>query len=407
MDVSRRVGVSSEHREGDAASIARVLGRLRSRRCPARQPHARKRVSRVARLPDRPGAGWLSQPGRLSQGDCPPARTRSVSGQRPTPDAGSPLSHGPEDGRSRRMARRERSVGGGADLLVAKRKLRRDGPCDGAGDGHSDRPARHPGPGPTGKASGRGEAARAKIAEAKPAVVLPAPPVVAETPVPARLRRKSRASPSRSGWGRFQDLGRSDLRASPPRGLAGAAVGDRRAPRGEWPRARGRCHPHGRRRPDGSLRDDPGAGSVLSGGRTHPAAAGRRCRLAGCSGERDQRDRRGRDHEGQVFSGLVTASGGLAFALAARLSVVVEVEALLFLAVGDGRGRLLPGRPSRRRRALRARRSACEVLISSRGLAVSAVLALTLVGAGCSGRTIVAVDPSLRGGRRHRLHAGL
>ena len=37
-----------------------------------------------------------------------------------------------------------------------------------------------------------------------------------------------------------------------------------------------------------------------------------------------------RDHVGQAVSGLVTASGGLAFTLAARLAVVVEVEMLLF-----------------------------------------------------------------------------
>ncbi len=37
-----------------------------------------------------------------------------------------------------------------------------------------------------------------------------------------------------------------------------------------------------------------------------------------------------RDHEGQSVSGLVTATGGLAFALSTRLSVVVEVETLLF-----------------------------------------------------------------------------
>jgi hypothetical protein len=35
-------------------------------------------------------------------------------------------------------------------------------------------------------------------------------------------------------------------------------------------------------------------------------------------------------HEGQVVSGIVAASGGLAFVLAARLSVVVEVETLFF-----------------------------------------------------------------------------
>jgi hypothetical protein len=37
-----------------------------------------------------------------------------------------------------------------------------------------------------------------------------------------------------------------------------------------------------------------------------------------------------RAHEGQVFSGLVTVGGGLAFTLAARLSVTVELGALLF-----------------------------------------------------------------------------
>lgn len=35
-------------------------------------------------------------------------------------------------------------------------------------------------------------------------------------------------------------------------------------------------------------------------------------------------------HEGQVFSGLVSASGGLAFELATRLLAIVEVETLLF-----------------------------------------------------------------------------
>jgi hypothetical protein len=37
-----------------------------------------------------------------------------------------------------------------------------------------------------------------------------------------------------------------------------------------------------------------------------------------------------RDHQGQVTSGLLTVSGGLAFALATRFSVVAEVETLLF-----------------------------------------------------------------------------
>ena len=36
------------------------------------------------------------------------------------------------------------------------------------------------------------------------------------------------------------------------------------------------------------------------------------------------------DHEGQVFSGLVSASGGLTFALAGQLFALVEAEALLF-----------------------------------------------------------------------------
>jgi hypothetical protein len=55
-----------------------------------------------------------------------------------------------------------------------------------------------------------------------------------------------------------------------------------------------------------------------------------------------------RDHEGQVFSALVTASGGVAFALTARLSIVVEVEALLFwpsasVEVGGSRAAYLDG----------------------------------------------------------------
>ena len=55
-----------------------------------------------------------------------------------------------------------------------------------------------------------------------------------------------------------------------------------------------------------------------------------------------------RDHEGQAFSALVTASGGVAFALAARLSIVLEVEALLFspsvtVQVGSSRAAYLDG----------------------------------------------------------------
>jgi hypothetical protein len=35
-------------------------------------------------------------------------------------------------------------------------------------------------------------------------------------------------------------------------------------------------------------------------------------------------------HDGQVFSGVLVAGGGLAFAVATRLSIVAEVEALFF-----------------------------------------------------------------------------
>jgi hypothetical protein len=53
-------------------------------------------------------------------------------------------------------------------------------------------------------------------------------------------------------------------------------------------------------------------------------------------------------HEGQAFSAVVAASGGLAFTLAARLSVVVEVETLLFrpsvtVQVGSSKAAYLEG----------------------------------------------------------------
>jgi hypothetical protein len=53
-------------------------------------------------------------------------------------------------------------------------------------------------------------------------------------------------------------------------------------------------------------------------------------------------------HEGQVFSGVAAASGGVAFFLAARLAVILEVEALLFrpavtVEVGSARAAYLDG----------------------------------------------------------------
>ena len=109
-------------------------------------------------------------------------------------------------------------------------------------------------------------------------------------------------------------------------------------------------------------------------------------------------------HEGQVFSGarLRQRRPGLRAGHAALRHRRGRDAALS--PAGDGSGRLLRGRPSRRRRAVRPRRVACEILVSSRASPSSRRLALALVGAGCSGRTIVAVDPyPCSDGRRDRL----
>jgi hypothetical protein len=261
------------------------------------------------------------------------------------------------------MARCERSVGGGADVLVTKRKLRRDGPGDGAGDRDSDRPARHPRPAP-GKAS-RGEAARCE-GRRQPARGCPSRPADRRREARAAVFAE-RAAPRGGGRGGGASgfRGRPDLRASAPRSLGGAAVRDRRAARGKWPRAFCRCHANGRCRPAGSLRDDPGAGSVLSNWSADPAGGGRRRWLAGCSRKRDQR----RCGQGPPRAGVFRARHGQRwFGLRARRTNLGRRRGrgAAVLAVGDGGGRVLPSRTSRWRGAVRAWRAACEILISSR-----------------------------------------
>ncbi len=170
----------------------------------------------------------------------------------------------------------------------------------------------------------------AKLAEAKPPVAPPAPPVVAEPPAPAPAPKEPRIAVE-VGVGALQDFGDAPIFVLPRLTVSvGPPLGDGRAPGREWSRPPGRCHAYGRRRPDESLRDDVGAGSPLSSGSDAPAAVGRRCRLAGCRGERDQRGGRLGTMRGRLSRGCSRRAVVWSLALSTRFSVVVELEALLY-----------------------------------------------------------------------------
>ena len=203
----------------------------------------------------------------------------------------------------------------------------------------------------------------AKLAEAKPAVAPPAPPVVAETPAPPPAAKEPRIAVE-VGVGALQDFGDAPLFVLPRIAVSVgrlSVMGVRLALSGLGPGA-------DVTRSDGVAQMNR---FVMTLELVRLFRAGRMLQplLAVGAGWQDVGVKGisadvSRDHEGQAVSGLFTASGGLALALSTRFSVVVELEALLYLAVVDGRGGVLPGRSSRRRGSLRPRGAACEILIA-------------------------------------------
>ena len=148
---------------------------------------------------------------------CRAVRTRRSSGPRSCttsgttlPRAGAPPPDCPGDPGRRavagagRMARRERPVGRGARVPVAKRQLRPDGPGDGAGDGDSDPVA---GPGQVGR--GRTGGGRRATGRAAPAPAAAA----ASADCHRRADRAARALGRRGGW----RVDHRTMWAAPPR----------------------------------------------------------------------------------------------------------------------------------------------------------------------------------------------
>jgi hypothetical protein len=166
-----------------------------------------------------------------------------------------------------------------------------------------------------------------KLAETKPAVVLPAPPIVVEAPAPAP---KAPRIAVEVGVGALQDFGDAPLFVVPRIAVSvgrPSALGVRLALNGLGPAAEVT-------RPDGTAQIDRFVMTLelvrlFRSGRTlQPVVAvGAGWQDVGAKGSSADA---AKDHQGRVFSGLITASGGLAVALAARLSLVVELEALLF-----------------------------------------------------------------------------
>ena len=186
-----------------------------------------------------------------------------------------------------------------------------------------------------------------KIGDSKPTVVLPAPPLVAERPAPAPSPREPRVAVE-VGMGALQDFGDAPIFVLPRLAVSvgrPSALGVRLTASGLVPGA-------DVTRTEGVAQMNR---FVMTLELIRFFRPGRLLQplLAAGAGWQDVRVKGisadvSRDHEGQAFSALVTASGGAAFALAARLSIVVEVEALLFwpsltVQVGSSRAAYLDG----------------------------------------------------------------
>jgi hypothetical protein len=182
---------------------------------------------------------------------------------------------------------------------------------------------------PPEKPAADAKGAIARIPDAKPPIVPPIPPVVAEPPAPAQAPKERRIAVELGG-GAIQDFGDAPIFVVPRIAVTvgrPSAIDVRLAVSGLGPapdvtRAEGTAQMERFVMTLELVR-------LFRPGRTiQPllaAGAGwQDVRVKGISADVS------RDHDGQVISGLVTASGGLAFALATRLSVVVEIETLLF-----------------------------------------------------------------------------
>ena len=169
----------------------------------------------------------------------------------------------------------------------------------------------------------------AKLADAKPSVVASAPPVVVETTAPAPPSGEPRIAVD-LGVGAIQDFGDAPIFVVPRLAVAvgrPSALGIRLAVSGLGPSS-DVTRTEGVAQMGRFVMTLELVRFFRTGRLVQPVVAvgagWQDVRVKGVSADA------AKDHQGQVFSALVTASGGLAFALAARLSFVVEVEALLF-----------------------------------------------------------------------------
>jgi len=169
----------------------------------------------------------------------------------------------------------------------------------------------------------------AKLADAKPSVVASAPPVVVETTAPAPPSGEPRIAVD-VGVGALQDFGDAPIFVVPRLAVAvgrPSALGIRLAVSGLGPSS-DVTRTEGVAQMGRFVMTLELVRFFRTGRLVQPVVAvgagWQDVRVKGVSADA------AKDHQGQVFSALVTASGGLAFALAARLSFVVEVEALLF-----------------------------------------------------------------------------
>jgi hypothetical protein len=166
-----------------------------------------------------------------------------------------------------------------------------------------------------------------KVAEPRPAVTAPAPPIVVVTPAPPP--KESRIAVD-VGMGAIQDFGDAPVFALPRIAVTvgrPSAIGVRLAVSGLGPGA-------DVTRTEGVAQMDR---FVMTLELVHFFRAGQPIQplVAVGAGWQDVRVKGisampELAHQGQSVSGLLTASAGVAFALAARLAFVVEVETLLF-----------------------------------------------------------------------------
>jgi hypothetical protein len=168
-----------------------------------------------------------------------------------------------------------------------------------------------------------------KVVESKPPAPPPAPPIVSVTPAPTPAPKESRIAID-VGMGVIQDFGDAPIFALPRIAVTvgrPSAMGVRLAVSGLGPGA-------DVTRTEGIAQIDR---FVMTLELVHFFRTGQRIQplVAAGAGWQDVRVKGisampQLAHEGQAVSGLLTASAGVAFALAPRLAVVVEVETMLF-----------------------------------------------------------------------------